>query len=79
MMNFKEEAALLRSERAARVEAEKAAAREVLRDEFAMAALTGYLSGALCERQKSAKEVADDCYWFANAMMAARPNSARGA
>lgn len=43
-----------------------------LLDSFAMAALTGYLSGVAFDREKSAKEVADDCYWFASAMMKAR-------
>jgi hypothetical protein len=56
------------------LERELAAARETLRDRFAMAALTGYLASWApheepCEFSSS---IAEDCYRLADAMMEAR-------
>lgn len=61
-----------------RAEMERAATREVLRDQFAMAALTGLVS-----RDQTSSETVEGCvarghdlvmsaYWFADAMLAAR-------
>ena len=55
------------------LERELAAARETLRDRFAMAALTGALAN--CEMTAPAcyaKSIAEDCYIIADAMQEAR-------
>lgn len=55
-------------------ERELAAARETLRDQFAMAALTGYLASfePMDEPSEYASSIAIDCYRLADAMMEAR-------
>lgn len=50
------------------------AARQALRDQFAMAALTGYLASfePMGEPSEYASSIAKDCYQLADAMMEAR-------
>lgn len=56
------------------LERELAAAREILRDRFAMAALTGYLASfePMEEPSEYATSIALDCYRLADVMMEVR-------
>lgn len=56
------------------LEKELAASRQTLRDQFAMAALTGHLAsfGAMDDPSEYASSIAIDCYHLADAMMEAR-------
>lgn len=56
------------------LEKELAAARQTLRDQFALAALTGCLAsfGEMDDPSEYASSIAIDCYRLADAMMEAR-------